>query len=226
VTKILLIDDDLDHLDITSYVLRREGFVVSTASDGATALRIIGERPPDLALLDVRMPTVDGFEVLRAIRLESVLPVIMLTAHGDDEDVVRGLQLGADDYVTKPFSPRQLVERVRAALRRHRGRVPEPSAEVEAAGLALDLTSHALTRGDRTTVQLTPVQFRILLPLMQHAGKVVPSLRLVEQAWGFDGGDPSMLKSHVSTIRKKLGRDPGEPGYIRAIPNVGYLFPT
>ena len=221
--KILLIDDDADHLDVATYALRRQGFAVSAASDGATALRQIEADPPDLAVLDVRMPRMSGFEVLRTIRLESRLPVIMLSAHGDDADVVRGLQLGADDYVTKPFSPRQLVERIRVVLRRARAQLPESATEIAAAGLVLDLTSHELRCDDRT-MRMTPLQFRILQPLMLNAGKVMPSLRLIEQTWGFEGGDAAMLKTHVCHIRKKLGRRPGEPGYIKGIPGTGYIL--
>ena len=131
--KVLFVDDDADLLDITAYALRREGFVVSTVADGANAISQIAANPPDVALLDVELPKINGFEVLRTVRLESSLPVIMLTARGRDDDVVRGLQLGADDYVTKPFSPRQLAARIRAVLRRTRAQMPDPAATVEAA---------------------------------------------------------------------------------------------
>ena len=222
-TTILLVDDDLDHLDVTTYGLRREGFSVAMAMDGAAALERVRADEPSLVVLDIRMPKISGFEVLRTIRLESRLPVIMLSAHGDDEDVVRGLRLGADDYVTKPFSPRQLAERIRAVLRRSRAQLPEPATEVAVAGLVLAFDSHELRQGE-LAVRMTPIQFRILRALLLNAGRVVPTLRLIEQVWGYEGGDASMLKTHVSQLRKKLGRRPGEPGYIKAIPGTGYIL--
>jgi DNA-binding response OmpR family regulator len=203
--------------------LRREGFVVSTAADGANALSQIRSSPPDVALVDVQLPKMNGFEVLRNVRLESSLPVIMLTARGHDDDIVRGLQLGADDYVTKPFSPRQLAARIRAVLRRCQAQLPAPMAEIEAAGMVLEINSHEVTTAD-FKVRMTPLQFRILYALMLNVGHVIPSNRLVEQAWGFEGGDSYMLKTHICHIRKKLKRRHGEPGYIQGIPSVGYVL--
>jgi DNA-binding response OmpR family regulator len=221
--NILLAEDDRTTADITAYALRRQGFTVTVVGDGAEALRTIASNPPKLALIDVQLPKMSGLEVLRAVRLESTLPVILVTASRTDEDVIRGLQLGADDYVTKPFSPRQLVERIRAVLRRTNADLPSPGAEIEAAGMVLGLDSHDVTIGDRV-VRATPLQFRILYALMLNAGKVVPSLRLIEQTWGFEGGDSYMLKTHVSQLRKKLQRCAGEPGYIEGIPGVGYVL--
>jgi DNA-binding response OmpR family regulator len=221
--KVLLVDDDLDIMDITAYALRREGFVVAMAADGASALAQIERSPPDVALIDVQLPKMSGLEVLRTVRIDSSLPVIMLTALGHDDDVIRGLQLGADDYVIKPFSPRQLAARIRAVLRRAQAQVPEPMAEIEAAGMVLELDSHEVTCGDYK-VRMTPLQFRILYALMLNVGHVVPSNRLVEQAWGFEGGDSYMLKTHICHIRKKLKRRSVSPGYIQGIPGVGYVL--
>jgi DNA-binding response OmpR family regulator len=223
--KVLLVEDDRDTADITAYALRREGFVVSTVGDGANALSQIRSSPPDVALLDAQLPKMSGLEVLRNVRLESSLPIIMLTATRTDDDVVRGLRLGADDYVTKPFSPRQLIERIRAVLRRSHTGLTGTGASIEAAGMVLDRDSHEV-KIDDYVVRMTPLQFRILLALMLNAGKAVPSMRLIEQTWGFEGGDLYMLKTHMCQIRKRLKRSPGEPGYIRGIPGVGYILET
>ena len=221
--KVLIADDDEDLVDITAYALRREGFIVSVASDGGQALQMCTEDPPDIMLLDVRMPKMNGFDVVRAVRQSFSTPILMVTARDDEEDIVRGLQLGADDYVTKPFSARQLAARMRAIVRRNRTGLPESGPEIEAGGIVLDIESHAARRGD-AGVRMTPLEFRILYPLMLNAGRVVPSTRLVEQAWGFEGGDTSMLKTHVSHMRKKLRLRKGEPGYIEGIPGVGYIL--
>ncbi|HYU18907.1 MAG TPA: response regulator transcription factor [Chloroflexota bacterium] len=221
--KVLIADDDSEVLDITAYALRRHGFAVSAVSDGRKALAVWEQEQPDLVLLDVRMPKLNGFEVLRTIRQTADTPVIMLTARGDDEDVVFGLELGADDYITKPFSTRQLAARMRAVLRRNRQAFAEPAAEIEAGGMRLDTESHEMKRGD-LRVRMTRLEFRIVYPLMLNAGRVVPSNRLVEQAWGFEGGDSYMLKTHISHIRKRLQLRRGEPGYIEAIPGVGYIM--
>lgn len=221
--KVLLADDDPDTLDITAYALRREGFIVQVASDGREALRVWESGSPDIILLDVRMPKLNGFELLRTIRQQSSVPIIMVTARGDDDDVVRGLQLGADDYVTKPFSPRQLIARIRTVLRRQSDRRADSPAIIQVGDLVLDVESHEVRRGEQS-VRLTPLEFRIFYPLMLNVGRVVSSTRLVEQAWGFEGGDTNMLKTHISHIRKKLGLQRGQPGYIEGIPGVGYVL--
>ena len=221
--KILLADDDPDILDITAYALRRDGFIVSLASDGAQALSKLEAERPDVMLLDVRMPRINGFEVLRTIRMQSEAPVIMVTARGDEEDIIRGLELGADDYVTKPFSLRQLASRIRTVARRTRKSLPQPATELEVAGMVLDIESHEVRRGN-LRVRLTPIEFRLVYPLALNPGRVVSSNRLVEQAWGFDGGDAHMIKTHFSHVRKKLRLQRGEPGYIECIPSVGYIL--
>lgn len=222
--KVLLADDDLDILDITAYVLRREGFGVSLAVDGKQALQKWAEDPPDVVLLDVGMPKLNGFDVLRTIREGVDTPVIIVTAKSDEEDIIRGLQLGADDYITKPFSPRQLVARIRSVTRRLRANAPEAATQCQAAGMLLDLESHELTTRDRRQIGMTSLEFRILYALMLNAGRVVSSSRLIEQAWGFGGGDSHMLKTHISHIRKKLGVGEGDPGFIKSISGVGYIM--
>jgi len=221
--KVLFVDDDPDILDITGYALRRQGFSVSLAMDGNQALQLWEETSPDVVLLDVRMPKLSGFEVLRTIRLSSETPVIMVTARSEEEDVLRGLHMGADDYVTKPFSPIQLGARIRAVTRRMHIALPRAAGDVQFAGITLGLESHEVRRGD-VSVHMTPIEFRILRTLMLEGGRLVPSARLIDRAWGFEGGDTRMLKTHVSEIRRKLGLRRGEPGYIKNYPGVGYIL--
>jgi DNA-binding response OmpR family regulator len=222
--KVLLVDDDADLLDVTAYALRREGIEVVPASDGTEALQRWQSERPDVVILDVTMPQLDGFEVCRTIRQAETTPIILLTGHTDDEHVVRGFQAGADDYVRKPFSPRELAMRVRAVWRRDLSpsRAPHrPVREVRVNDLLLELDSHQVTRGTRT-IRLTPTEFRLLYMLAMNAGRVVGSTRLVEYAWGYAGGDTSLLKSHISHIRSKLQLPRGQPGGIAAVPGVGY----
>jgi DNA-binding response OmpR family regulator len=222
--KILLVDDDTDLLDVTAYALRREGFNVIVATDGAQALRRWESDDPDLVLLDVGMPRMSGLEVCRKIRQTSTTPVIMLTAASDEEHVVQGFRSGADDYVSKPFSPKQLALRIRAVMRRSAGQTVTESQRILQVGeFTLDLESHQVTRGDEI-VQLTPLEFRIFHMLAINEGRVVTFSRLVEFGWGYDGGEPAMLKTHISHLRKKLKLEPGRPGYIQVLHGVGYLM--
>ncbi len=220
--KVLLVEDDVDLLDLTTYALRREGYTVLAAIDGQQALQRWEAEQPDIVLLDVNLPKLNGFEVCRRIRQESQTPVIMLTAQDEDEDVVRGLTLGADDYVTKPFSAKQLTARMKAVLRRSAtDSYRQAVAQLTVGDLHLDLQSHEATKGGRP-VQITVLEFRILYLLAMNEGRVLPSSRLVEYAWGYEGGDASLLKTHISHLRDKLGIGRGEPGGIRAVTGVGY----
>lgn len=219
--KILLADDDADLLDVTAYALRREGFAVIVATDGAQALRRWQQERPDLVVLDVNMPHHDGFEVCRQIRAAGPTPVVLLTALNQEAQIVRGFEAGADDYVTKPFSPRQLALRLRAIWRRSANGEPEPTRELHLGPLALDTESHDV-RLDGQPIHLTPIEFRLLFILAANSGRVVSTGRLVEYAWGYDGGDASLLKTHISHLRKKLGLPLEGLGEIRAIARVGY----
>ncbi|MCC6174653.1 MAG: response regulator transcription factor [Chloroflexi bacterium] len=222
--KVLVVDDDPDLLDLTSYALRREGYTVVPASDGQQALKRWEAESPDLVLLDANMPRLDGFEVCRRIRQQASTPVIMLTARDDEEDILQGLQLGADDYVTKPYSAKQLVARMKAVLRRCQADpYRQPVTELRAGDLVLDLQSHEARKAG-ILVQLTPLEFRIVYMLAMNEGKVVPYVRLVEYAWGYDGGDSSLLKTHISHVRSKLGMSGDQPGTIKSIPGVGYTL--
>jgi DNA-binding response OmpR family regulator len=220
--KLLLVDDDTDLLDVTAYALRREGFNVTVATDGMHALQRIEQERPDLIVSDVVMPRLDGFDLCQKVRQSGTTPVILLTALNSEEHILRGFQLGADDYITKPFSPRQLAMRVRAVLRRGSlSSEPEPSRELRSGGLLLDVESHEVWHGDRQ-IQLTPIEFKLLHILCLNQGRVVSSSRLVDFAWGYDGGDVSLLKTHLSHIRGKLRLPQEDIGNIRAVPRVGY----
>jgi DNA-binding response OmpR family regulator len=220
--KVLLVDDDHDHIDLTTYALRREGYAVVSATDGQQALARWESERPDIVLLDVSLPKLDGIEVCRRIRQDGDTPIIMLTSHTADDDAVRALKLGADDYITKPFSPKQLVARMDAVLRRSRSdRYTQPSGEIKVRDITIDLQSHEAVKNGEV-VQLTPLEFRILYLLALNEGRVIPHSRLVEYAWGYEGGDSNLLKTHICHIRKKLGLSPDRNGGIRAVPGVGY----
>jgi DNA-binding response OmpR family regulator len=219
--KVLLVDDDAELVDLLAYALRREGYTVLTAPDGEQALQRWEAERPDLILLDGRLPKVDGFEVCRRVRQASETPIIMLTARDEEADVLRGLQLGADDYVTKPFSARVLAARMRTVLRRIKKDKPG-RAQLRVGDLVLDLQSHEVTKGG-TPVQLTLLEFRILYLLAMNEGRVVPYARLVEYAWGYAGeGTSGLLKAHLSHLRTKLALPAAGPGSVTAVLGVGY----
>ncbi|MCC6173989.1 MAG: response regulator transcription factor [Chloroflexi bacterium] len=222
--KILLADDDPDILDVTSHALTRAGYHVETASSGEQALGRAVSWKPDLTVLDVNLPGIDGFEVCRRIRLESQAPIVMLTACDDEDDIMRGFRLGADDYITKPFSVRQLLARIAAVLRRTTEANQRRRTErLDVGRLSLDTTSLEVCK-DGQPVHLTPLEFRILHILAANEGRVVPYSRLIEYAWGNDGGSPTHLKIRICNIRKKLGLPiDGEAG-IRAVVGTGYTL--
>src|SRR4030088_2078264 len=220
--KALLVEDDADLRDLMTYALGREGFTVLTAMDGQQALKRWEEESPDVVLLDANLPKIDGFEVCRRIRHEGATPIIMLTARDEEDDVLHAFRLGADDYVNKPFSARQLAARMKAVLRRSQADpYRQPVREVKVGDVRLDLQSYSVNAGDRQ-IQLTPLEFRILYLLGVNEGRVIPYSRLVEYAWGYEGGDSSLLKTHICHIRQKLGLSAGKNGGIRAVPGVGY----
>jgi DNA-binding response OmpR family regulator len=220
--KVLLVEDDADLLDLLTYALRREGYTVLSAMDGQQALKRWEDEAPDIVLLDASLPKTDGYEVCRQIRHEGTTPIIMVTARDEEEDVLRGLRLGADDYVCKPFSARQLIARMKALLRRSQSDpYRQPTREVKIGNVLLDLQSYSVKAQDRE-IQLTPLEFRILYLLGVNEGRVIPYSRLVEYAWGYEGGDSSLLKTHICHIRQKLNLSAGKNGGIRAVPGVGY----
>ena len=223
--KVLVADDDVDLVDLMSYALRREGYTVLSAVDGQQALSRWQSDRPDIVLLDGAMPKMDGFEVCRRIRHESKTPVIMLTARSEEDDVIRGLQVGADDYVTKPFSAKQLVARMNAVLRRSQEHAYTQAAnQIRVNDLVLDRQSHEVSKDGRP-VQLTRLEVRILYILALNAGRVVPYSRLVEYGWGYYDEDTSnLLKTHVCHIRRKLGLRATGSSAIKAVLGVGYTL--
>jgi len=212
VIKILLVEDDPDILDLTAYVLRRERFVVVEANDGAQALRRWKVDRPDLVIMDLGLPGLDGFELMRRIREEDQTPILVITGRGDAHDILRAFNLGTDDFVPKPFEYRELIARVRAILRRAQvaqAEAPEPTLKLE--DLTLDPVSYEVAWRNES-VRLTPTEFRILYLLVTNVGHVVPASRLYTYVWGSDGADANALRSHMSHLRRKLEIDGSSPG--------------
>ncbi|MCA9973964.1 MAG: response regulator transcription factor [Anaerolineales bacterium] len=218
--QVLIVDDDRVLADLVAFTLRHEGFQVQLAYNGETALQKWAADRPDLVILDLNLPLVDGFAVCRHIRREADTPIIMLTVRGNEDDIVRGLEMGADDYITKPFSPRQLVARVQAVLRRAgKG----PAAAVSQSGdLVLDQTRREVRLGAAGTVSLTPLETRLLGYLMTNAGHVVPTEAVIAHVWGPEGGDRDMVRQLVRRLRAKIEPDPANPTLIETIPGLGY----
>jgi len=224
VIKVLVVEDDADVLDLTAYVLRRERFVVVEATDGAQALRRLKADRPDIVVLDLGLPTLDGFEVIRRIRAESETPILVLTGRREAQDLLRAFNLGTDDYIPKPYASSELTARIRAILRRVQGAprdVSEPRFQLD--DLVLDPETYEVTaRG--MCIRLTPTEFRILYLLATNAGHVVPASRIYTYVWGSDGGDANALRSHISHLRHKVGPVTSGPGAITSVPAVGYVM--
>ncbi len=220
--KVLIADDDADLLDILAFSLRREGFEVVSARDGREALAQVAAEQPDLVVLDVTMPHVDGFEVCRRLRISSSVPIIMLTARDEDENIVQGLDLGADDYVTKPYSPRELIARVKALARRS-GELSEKRGNLHAGPFQLDPDQMEVRRND-TAIRLTRLQFELLRFMMANQGQVLPTETLLQKVWGYPVADAALVKTHVYHLRQRIEEDPSHPRYIVTVPGVGYVF--
>jgi two-component system alkaline phosphatase synthesis response regulator PhoP len=220
---ILVVDDEPKIVKLARDYLEKAGYRVLDARDGTTALAAARHERPDLVVLDLNLPGTDGLDVCRALRRESDVPIIMLTARVDEADRLIGLELGADDYITKPFSPRELVARVRAVLRRVGGGVREPGT-VRAGDVEIDLKGHRVTRGGEA-VDLTPTEFTLLAVLAQHPGQAFSRERLMERIYGvaYAGGERS-VDAHVKNLRRKLEPDPSNPRYVETVYGVGYRF--
>jgi len=221
----LVVDDEQRIAEAVAMNLELEGFQVFTAASGEEALSKVTEELPDVVVLDVMMPDMDGFETLRRIREISTTPVIMLTVRGDESDRVRGLDLGADDYMTKPFSPRELVSRVRAVLRRTEMPSPVPKTEVRVDDdLAIDFNQRrVLVRGKE--VHLRPTEFRLLYHLVSNSGQVLTHETLLRRVWGYEYRDEDQyLWLYITYLRRKLEEDPKHPKYIIGERGIGYRF--
>jgi DNA-binding response OmpR family regulator len=219
--KILVVDDDRVLADVISFMLRKEGFAVIQAHDGAAGLERWVEDDPDLIILDVNLPKIGGFEVCRRIRAQSDTPVLMLTVRSEEEDIIGGFELGVDDYIVKPFSPRQLVARVKAILRRAGGH--QVLSELQVGGLNLVPGKRELVVGqDSEPVSLTPLEYRLLEYLMINHGQVLTFEMIIDDVWGPGAADRDMLRQLVHRLRIKIEPDPTQPQYIQTVPGLGY----
>jgi two-component system response regulator RegX3 len=224
VARIVLVDDDANLRHTLGYALRQEGFEVLVAEDGERGLEAFRQSRPDLVLLDVMLPKLDGFEVCRRIRRESDVPILMLTARDTELDKVVGLELGADDYLAKPFSTRELVARVRALLRRTRPSSAPLGERLESGGLLLDAGRHRVALAGQE-IALKPKEFELLAFFMAHPGQVFGREQLLASVWGYDfAGDSRTVDTHVKTLREKLGDDAERPQWIDTVRGVGYRF--
>lgn len=223
-TKILLVDDDVSLLRLLSDYLTRLGYQVIAAADGETALMRVADDLPDMVLLDVRMPGLDGWQVLDQMRENRRVPVIMLTALGEEPDILKGFALGADDYVSKPFSFAQLAARVSAVLQR--ASREGNGSHLQAGDLVVDLDAHRVRRGDEP-IALTPTEFKLLVALMECPGKVLTPQQLVIKVWGLEyANDMDYIRRYVWHLRQKIEPDPRNAKYIHNERGVGYFFST
>ncbi|HEY6483252.1 MAG TPA: response regulator transcription factor [Steroidobacteraceae bacterium] len=218
--KMLVADDDRDLRELIGFTLSQAGYLVVKAGDGPDAVRLFEAESPDLVVLDINMPGASGFQVCEAIRKRSRVPVIMLTVRGEEEDLVRALDLGADDYLTKPFSPRTLLARIKALLRRAG---MENSAPLSAGRLSLDIDEHTVRIGEAAPVRLTRLELRLLQMLVANAGHTVSTDRLLIQVWGRrEGTDRQLLKQLVHRLRQKIESDPTTPQLLQTAAGAGY----
>ncbi len=223
--KVLVVDDDVKTVELVKLYLNRDGYRVLTAYDGLDAIRLARESHPDLIVLDLMLPGLDGLQVFRALRAESDVPIIMLTAKTTEQDRLTGLELGADDYVTKPFSPRELAARVRAVLRR----LPEEwiqrgPDQIKRGEILVDFVKHEAAIAGKP-VNLTPLEFKLLGILVREPGRVFTRPQLIEKVFGYDfDGFDRTVDVHILNLRRKLEPDPRHPRYIKMVYGVGYKF--
>ena len=224
-SKILVVEDDSNLLETIRYNLSKEGYEVSVALDGAKALEIARQEKPDLIILDIMLPEIDGFEVCRILRKDMNVPIIMLTARVDETDKIIGLDTGADDYMTKPFSMRELLARVRALLRRAKmaeTQVPEEQAILTLGDIVIDLNRHRVTVKGQP-LELTAKEFDLLVFLSQNESYVFSREQLLEKVWGYDfAGDTRTVDVHIRWLRQKVESDPANPRYLITVRGTGY----
>jgi len=223
-TTILLVEDEKSLSEPLAYLLRREGYEVSVVDNGPAALEMVDQSPPDLILLDLMLPGLAGTEVCREVRTKSSLPIIMLTAKDSEIDIVVGLELGADDYVTKPYSSRVLLSRIKAVLRRRQSDSEESESPLEYHGVALDTDRHQVSvRGEPVSLPLK--EFELLELLMVNAGRVLTRGQIIDRVWGSDYfGDTKTLDVHIKRLRSKIELTPSEPTMIVTVRGLGYRF--
>ncbi|HEU5011977.1 MAG TPA: response regulator transcription factor [Roseiflexaceae bacterium] len=222
--KILVVDDDLELLGLISFALRQAGYLVVQAADGEEALAVFQHEQPDLVILDINLPKRNGLEVCRQIRSEASTPIMLLTVRSSEEDQVTGLDQGADDYLTKPFSPRTLLARVRALLRR--AGVERPASQASG-DIQIDTEQQTVSVCSGAPIRLTSLEFRLLQYLLANAGHTIPAERLTTHVWGYRGvGDRQLLKQLVHRLRQKIEHDPANPHYLVTMSGIGYVLHT
>jgi two-component system OmpR family response regulator len=229
--KVLLVEDDRTLLDVLKYNLTKEGHDVITACDGVEALNMARDKKPDLIVLDVMLPKLDGFEVCRILRRETTTPILMLTAKASETDKVVGLELGADDYMTKPFSMREFLARIKAMLRRSEMmKMVESSAKettpsiIKVGGLEIDFARHKVSQSG-TTIDLSPKEFDLLAFLLKNREQVFSRDQLLEKVWGYDyAGDTRTVDVHIRWLRQKIEVDPANPRHLLTVRGIGYKF--
>ncbi|MPZ14921.1 MAG: response regulator [Chloroflexi bacterium] len=230
-TGILVVDDEPSLTQSIAYAFRKEGYEVATVGDGLDALSAAREQQPDVVVLDVMLPGIDGLEVCRRLRRTSAVPILMLTARGEEIDRIVGLEVGADDYLPKPFSMRELLARVRALLRRYElireelttGTDATDGDVLDGGDLRVDIGTHRVTRRG-AVVDLTPKEFDLLAALIRHRGRVLPPGRLLQLVWGYTDADTRTVTVHIRNLRSKLEEDPSEPTLIETVRGVGYRY--
>lgn len=224
VTRVLVVEDEESFSDALSYMLTKEGFEVAVAADGSSALKEYERAGADVILLDLMLPEKSGTEVCRELRAESSVPIIMVTARDSEVDKVVGLELGADDYITKPYSPRELVARIRAVLRRSSEPVDPIQTVLEAGPVRMDVDRHTVTVGV-DNVQLPLKEFELLEMLLRNAGRVLTRGQLIDRVWGANYvGDTKTLDVHVKRLRSKIEKEPGKPRHLVTVRGLGYKF--
>jgi DNA-binding response OmpR family regulator len=221
--RVLVVDDDINVRDVLRRYLENAGYRVALADTGEDALRMAETIEPDLVVLDLMLPGIDGFEVCRRLRQRGPVPVVMLTARGEEDDRIAGLQLGADDYVAKPFSPRELVLRVASVLRRSNTEPAQTREELVDGDLVIDVTARRASRNG-SALSLTTREFDLLEFLITHAGTAFTRAELLSRVWGWDFGDQSTVTVHVRRLREKVEQDPARPTRIATVWGVGYRY--
>ncbi|MEZ4553214.1 MAG: response regulator transcription factor [Dehalococcoidia bacterium] len=230
-SRVLVVEDDPAILDAVAYNLKRDGHEVLASADGLDGLRLAREEDPDLIVLDLMLPRMSGLDVCRIVRAEKAVPILMLTARDTEVDKVVGLEIGADDYLTKPFSMRELMARVNAVLRRDRisreaghGLTPARLETLQGGDIVLSVSAHEVRRRDQP-VQLRPKEFDLLEYLMRHPGQVLTREMILESVWGYSyGGETRTVDVHIRWLREKLEADPAHPVHLQTVRSVGYKF--
>lgn len=226
-THVLVVEDDRAMQQLLQRTLELAGYTVTVTGEGPAALALAQEQRPDLILLDVVLPGMDGVEVCRRLRTRSQVPILIISAMGREEDKIRGLEAGADDYITKPFAAGEVVARVRAVLRRAAwSGDPTPAGMLRVQGLKIDLARHKVYRNE-TLINLTPLEFRLLAYLARHSGRVLTHSVILQAVWGPEYAEEvHMLRVNVSRLRQKIEQDPSRPQVVQTVPGVGYMVPA